>query len=255
MEVRGKYVRSLLQMICERTGQELSRDGLMKAASQLKLAEQYLYKSLYHPIFLGEKGAVNLNDDIVSRLIKFLNYPTYSAFVKAMDAPIDPVLCKVAGTYWSYVRRNSNDGVLLCSPTRIVVDNNTANFELKGPNWTYRGEARLEGGCVFISMTTENGKSFHHVYKIGRALKPKILQGTFSGVSSAFDPIAGRCVLVRTEHQFDLMENEAISIESLEEKSGKLENALAKYFKERSLNNLIVEGITTNDIPDLTRQK
>lgn len=105
---------------------------------------------------------------------------------------------------------------------------------------------------MFVLMTSPNGKRFHHVYKVGRAHNPKVLQGVFSGVSSAFDPIGGRCVLVRTNDDFRKMENQRISVATLKKAKDKVERALGAYFEDQGKNNLLIGGVTTYDAPDLT---
>jgi hypothetical protein len=255
MKAYAKHLMKLLEKICDKTGQELGHAGLVEAAWKIGgMSDKYIYKSIYNRI-LGKKDnySIRLNDKILNKLAAYIGYSNYQAFVKSIDHPIDPTIVGAEGVYMSYVRMNSDEGKVLCSPARIIINETSSKFELRGPKWTYRGDVKLEGGCLFVSMHTEVGKSFHHVYKIGKAHRPRILQGIFSGVSSAFDPIAGRCVLVRADVEFGTLKNESVSIATLRSKPGKVEKALAKYFKDRSLNNLIVEGITTNDIPDLVR--
>lgn len=160
-------------------------------------------------------------------------------------------LINAVGNYYSYVRENSDRGAILRSPAKIFIEDMSVHFELKGPKWTYSGKVNCVKGCLFITMTSHSGKSFHHVYKIGLREKPDVLCGVFTGVSTAFDPIGGRAVLERLDSEYSLLKARRLSIKTLSKSRSGNEASLAKYFRTRVKNNLIVPQPVTFTHDDL----
>jgi len=94
-------------------------------------------------------------------------------------------------------------------------------------------------------MRASKGKEFHHVYKIGTREKPSLLKGVFSGVSTAFDPIGGRTVLIRSDEDFSKLKNAELAINEIAKSGSKTEKKLAMYFMNRSENNLSIGRVIT----------
>lgn len=158
----------------------------------------------------------------------------------------------LVGSYYCYVRSNlEKKGVIFRSPVRIFEKGQDIFFELKGPSNTFKGTVTLRTGCLFILMASEYGKAFHHVYKIGNGLEPKVLQGVFSGVSTAFDPIGGRTVLIRQEQNYNDLSNQRSDISALKKSARPGDKHLALYFKEYTNNNVAPNKSTGFSLDDL----
>lgn len=103
---------------------------------------------------------------------------------------------------------------------------------------------------MFILMKSESGKQLHHVYKIGIREKPQVLQGIFSGVSTTFEPIGGRVVLVAAREPFVKLEGKELTPMELK-KSGDLGTRLARYFESYDGNNLRINPVVSFGENDL----
>lgn len=250
MEVR--YLNALLDALVQKEGQNRDHSGLARTAEKIKnIGEDYLYKNI-HNLIKDKKPTDNLNvrEAQLNSLVKHLGFPTINAFKESVDEPLDEVLLATAGTYYSFLRSNIEEGVVFRSPVCIERTDNRMMLVLKGISWDYKGEVQLSHGCLFILMRA-GGKAFHHVYKIGLRKKPLVLQGVFSGVSTAFDAIGGRAVLVRTDEEFKEMTNKKLIIKDMSKSAHPLEKKLASYFKEKSGNNLTISIVNSFTMDDL----
>jgi hypothetical protein len=254
MNAKVKYLDMLLDAVCEKSGHGKHHAGLKECNSIIGLAEGYLYKHIYYKIRnKAPNDEVGVGSVPVSLILKYLEYPNFQAFIYNCDRPIDNILVKAVGSYYSYVRENSDEGFVLRSPAKIFMEDRQVHFELRGPKWIYSGKVHFVNGCLFITMNSHSGKSFHHVYKIGLRERPEMLLGVFTGVSTAFDPIGGRAVLERSDRDYKDLEAQRLSIEKLGKSKSKRDVALAKYFEERLKNNLIVPPPTTFTYEDLVK--
>jgi hypothetical protein len=89
------------------------------------------------------------------------------------------------------------------------------------------------------------------VYKIGQREKPQVLQGIFSGVSTGFDPIGGRVVLVRATEVYGEMTHDTLEVSRLLKSKDRVEVALAEYFEAYGDNNLQIKRVVTFGVEDL----
>ncbi|MCZ8216363.1 MAG: hypothetical protein O9262_09010, partial [Cyclobacteriaceae bacterium] len=169
-----------------------------------------------------------------------------------IEKPLNPIIKGCLGVYQCYLRRNTTQAVILSSPVSISESiEKQVVFELKGPEQTYSGNVVLKNNCLFILMQAANGKEFHHVYKIGQKLEPKLLQGVFSGMSTSSEPIAGRVILIRSDQPYQQIENQSIPIEKLKQSTLLSERRIAEYFATYEENNLSLPKSMTFSIDDL----
>lgn len=249
-------LKILLDRLSMKTGEGQEFYGLGRISDLMnnEVSQKYLYYSLVKPIDEAKTNGItelNLAPNKIEAIAKFLGFETFGDFIKSVDEPINPILIALLGNYNSYVRKNASQMTLLQSPVEIVMEKGDVIFRLSGPVWTYTGKMCYENGCVFCLMRSESGKYIHHVYKIGSSIAPSILMGVFSGISSANEPIAGRCVLIRN----GLNEGRGIVMkisyqEALNSQNPRL-HKLANYFKDYENNNLKIDISKGFDIDDL----
>lgn len=256
MEVKPIYVDRLLEALKAKTKEDFSFKGFMAMAEQIDggIEGKYLYENLYRKSEKAKRlglDEIGLSQIKLDALMKFLGYPSFREFCEGVDNPIPAILKSCLGNYYSYVRRNASDTVILRSPARMLEIEGKVKWELKGPALGYNGEVRLDNGCLFILMRAGNGKEFHHVYKIGKRSRPEVLQGTFSGVSTGFDPIGGRVVLVRQEVDWDFLKHAELRTDDLKHSGEILEQNLLRYFSSYNKNNLAIDKVMTFTIEDL----
>lgn len=255
MSARIDHLDKLLVLLSEKTGQPLDTKGLKEMSEQVGLSEKYIYEYIHRKKekarFSG-KTHINVQSPKLDVIAQYLGHKNYQAFADSIEKPIDPVLLACSGNYYSYVRRNDESGSLLRSPVRIYQQGKQVYFELTGPAWTYRGELKLKNGCLFVLMESDAvGKMIHHVYKIGVREKPPVLQGVFSGVSTTFDPIGGRTVLVRMEEDFTQLTNRQATLPEFQSSPLAFEKKIARYLSEFTTNNLRINRVVTFGIEDL----
>ncbi|MBI3220814.1 MAG: hypothetical protein HYZ44_14965 [Bacteroidetes bacterium] len=255
MDVKTKHIEFLLEALSEKTGQPFDKTGFAEMTEQIgSIGERYLYENLH----LAKKNAMaegqavlNLQQAKLDLIAKFLGYKNYRLFAEHLDNPVDKVLLGLIGTYYSYVRKNEKVGTLFRSPVSITNDQGKISMNLKGPKWNFKGEVVLKNGCLFILLKSDGGKMIHHVYKIGVRESPNLLQGIFSGVSTAFDPIGGRAILVRSESEWTALTNAELRVADLKKSRKILNQRLAAYFSSYEKNNLSINKIVSFSVEDL----
>lgn len=253
-KVRVDHLYKMLDALSVKTGLTLSQKNLKLIADQIEgIGEDYLYKKIYNPIKkLRRNDTIGLRADQLDCVAKYLGRDNFSTLAQVLDRRKDPQLESLVGHYYSYVRRNASVTSVLRSPVRILKNKDEAFvFELKGPDQVFAGTIENRHGSLFILMVAKGGKAFHHVYKIGERKNPVVLQGTFSGVSTAFDPIGGRAVLIKTECAYEVMTNASLSIAELKKSGLTGEQKLAGYFAEYFNNNVAPDRSSTFDEQDL----
>ena len=252
---RKRDIKHLLEHLSRETNESLDHHGFGRISDLVggSISQKYLYDNLYGKIkSAGDDDEIRLSPNKMDELAKFLGYQNFNSFLDYINMPLDPILKSLEGSYYSYVRKRSKTGSLLCSPVCIERKENRIILTLKGANWSYLGELTIVDGCLFCTMKSEESKkSFHHVYKVGKSEFPKVLMGLFTGVSSANDPIAGRCVLIKQKEQFDSLQNQKMSIDEMAESQNQEHKKLASYFKTYEDNNLRINTPSGFDLDDL----
>ena len=262
IDVEIVYLQQLMEMLARKTKQRIDGKGFaaMQVAIGHGITKKYLHESIQLKIEEAlESGTekISLSQPKLDILAEFLGEKSFRALRQQIDNnQRNPVLTNCRGNYYCYVRRNDDTAVVMRSPVTIADKEHAIWFELKGPSYVYTGEVALKHGCLFILMRAEKGeKEIHHVYRIGTREQPPVLQGMFSGVSTAFEPICGRTVLIRTEEEFATLTNAALEIADMKRSQNKEQRRLAEYFLSYEANNLKINPVTTFTIDDLGKEK
>jgi hypothetical protein len=254
MKVKAYTIRKILDRISEKTGFTQDFTGFKEMTDEIGLKNpDYLYKKMHSPIQnTRDKDEIGLGRLQLNIISEYLGFNSFYELEGNINTKINPQLSGVIGSYYCYVRSNlEKQGVVFRSPVRIFEKGRAIHFELKGPSNTFKGEISLRSGCLFVLMTSKEGKAFHHVYKIGNRPDPRVLQGTFSGVSTAFDPIGGRTVLIRQQENFSDLSNRRSDISVLKKSNQLEERLLASYFREYTNNNVGPNKSTGFNLDDL----
>ncbi|WP_258098674.1 hypothetical protein [Marinoscillum pacificum] len=243
---------NLFKILSEKTKEELSHSGFnnMESKLEFKLSSKFLYTK-YSEAIKTQDEFITIQENRKKALLNaagFKNYNDYKAF---LENPIHEVLKSCFGTWVSYVRQNSLDGIIYQSPVEIFEEGSKAYFKLRGPNTTYSGEITYSNGCLTTLFTGASGKTFHHIYKIGNRKNPIVLQGIYSGISTADDPIGGRAVLSRSDQNFDILENRELRVEELKTSAKELDQGISIYFGQYEKNNLRLNPIISFSAQDL----
>lgn len=254
-KVKVDHLHKLLYALHKKTGQELSIKNLQAISEKIKgIGSDYLYWKIQYPLKGKKKNdTIGLRSTQLDHIARYLEYEDFQNFVAHIELDNDPQIMSLVGNYYCYVRRNSEkDSYILRSPVKIEQrTDGKIEFQLKGPSYIFKGEIYSQRGCIFILMKADEGKLFHHIYKIGERKSPLVLQGVFSGVSTAFDPIGGRTVLVRTEEPYTSLKNASLSVSTLRKSKLRAEKKLATYFKDYTNNNIAPKRSSTFDVEDL----
>lgn len=253
MKIKVRHLHRLLLLLSEKTREPLDRAGLRNMASEVGgIGEDYLYKKIFYEIRdLDKDENVSLRDAQLNSVARFLGYRNMAALVAAFETPADEQLQSLVGSYYIFVRQNSSKGLVFRSPVEILESEGNYILRLKGPSWTYEGDLKIKHGCLFVLLASPEHKSFYHIYKIGTRRDPRVIQGIFSGVSTAFDPIGGRAVLLKEKAPFSALKNHAFTIAELERTDLSENKIIARYFKDYSRNNLSINKVVSFEIDDL----
>jgi hypothetical protein len=253
MKIKAHLLERLLFMLSEKTKEPLDRAGLRNIASEIGgIAEDYLYKKIFYEIRnLDKNDTLSLRDAQLNSVARFLGHKNIQALVAAIESPADEQLQSLVGNYYIFVRQNSQKGLIFQSPVEITESEGKFVLRLKGPSWIYEGILNIRHGCLFVLLVSAEHKSFYHIYKIGTRRNPSVIQGIFSGVSTAFDPIGGRAVLVRVNEDPSMLTNRAYTNEELSQSPARGNKILAAYFRDYSRNNLSINKVIGFEIQDL----
>ncbi len=251
MKLTIPQINRLLAAVSQKSGYPLEYSSFDDIADAIGkgMTKKYLYENLYLKARKGNSDTmVGMQDNRMNVIARYLGYQNIHQYLQGFRE--HPVLTGLLGNYYCYVRRNSRNTAVFRSPVRIGREGDEYIFELQGPRWLYKGKVNLSEGCIFILMEAESGKRLHHVYRIGIREKPQVLQGIFSGVSTTFEPIGGRVVLVAVSEPFDKLEGKELMPAELEE-SGTLGARLARYFESYDNNNLRANPVVSFGEDDL----
>lgn len=254
MEVQVRLLEKVLQLLSVKTGCALDHAGLTHIAEKVFPSgnQRYLYHNIYQLLKKAKpEDTLGLQENRLNEIAKFLGFESFRELKSHIENPEDPLLTTLHGNYYCYVRASHEEGYILRSPVTISAVNGKTWLSLRGKIYSFQGEVALRQGCLFILMQSNEGKSFYHVYRIGTRKSPEVLQGVFSGVSTAFDPIAGRTVLIRQNDSFDSLVNSKISIVELDKSESRTDRILAEYFREYSQNNISTKKAVGFSLEDL----
>ncbi len=250
MKAKVAHLRVLIEKLLEKSGESPTPKGFQKIADAIdeRVTSRYIYDYIFRRVkHAKESEALTLRDASLDALCEYVGYKNYKSFENALKEIKDPRLDTCLGSYYSYIRMNARNTVLLRSPARMIYVDGKYLFEQRGPRNIFQGEIKREEGCLFIHMQSRDGKAFFHTYKIGVMTSPKVIQGIFAGVSSSFDPIGGRVVLVKTDQEFSALKTEQIK-SAAKDPSLKI---LLSYFRDFNANNLSINKTSAFSMDDL----
>lgn len=254
MEAEVNHLEALLEQLKEKTNQPLDTRGFQVMEELTGIKQKYLYESILLRVRDAKKNHIqtlNLHEIKLDTLAMYLGFSSFRNFARKISNPPNAVLAASAGTYYSHVRRSDGPAVLLRSPVCIEEENGKFYYTLKGPMRTFRGELTFVNGCLFVLMREPKGKEVHHIYHIGQRMSPEVLQGIFSAVTTNFEPIGGRTVLVRVQEDFKNMKPSEITVSAYARSKETGAKEVARYFKEFSRNNLKLNRVVTYTKDDL----
>lgn len=255
--IRIDIVKKMLQDLSKQTAEPLDHAGfgfmseiINESAGIDFISQKYLYESLFKKVEKlqdCEDASLRLSLCKLDGIARYLGYGNFTALEKEYLQPTHPGLRACLGSWTCYVRRSTPKPVILVSPVSITESGQEVSLTLSGPSREYSGNIFHKQGCLFANFSSEDGKFFQHIYKLGSCLEPRVLQGVFAGVSSAFDPIAGRVVLVRNTSGQPLGNDQFV----LDDKTEGLPPQVRTYFMEYCNNNLKINPTITFDYDDL----
>ena len=207
-EYPREVFQKLIKMIAEKANEPLDMVGFenMQQAIDGTFGERFLYRK--HKLTLDATvDMISINRTKFELLLKYVGFNSYDAYIDALANPISETLKSCEGVWLCYVRQNSDKGIVYQSPVRIYEQQGEMHFHLSGPHQPYKGVVSFNDGTIYVLFRGENGKQFHHVYKLGKRIGANVLQGVFSGISTVGEPIGGRTVLIRSDREFDALAN------------------------------------------------
>jgi hypothetical protein len=252
LEVPIDHLDHMFDLLCKKLDVLLDKGGFMTMAQNIKGIDNRYVRDKLHSKMVHSRAngsvSINLNLGKLDLIAQYLDYENFIDFQDSLK--INPNLLSFIGTYYSYVRKNDENNEVLRSPVIIKKKGNRVILFLQGKDRDFEGNLEYMEGCLFCLMKS-NDKTFHHVYKVGKAKNPTVVQGVFSGVSSANNPIGGRCILIKQVMAFDQLQNEKIAIERLVSSSHSDEQKIGQYFEQYEANNLSINTPSGFDIDDL----
>ena len=261
MKYKAADIITLLNEIAREAGVTLQYASFGEIYSKIEekipdlpFSDRYLYKQVYQPLqkLQGKNDIIRLNSNNVEHLVKYLSYTNYDQFIKVQSQPVHPVLMDFENTNWySYVRCNSGEEYVLVSPVRFIAEGREIFMHLKGPRRTFTGKLKFGGNCIYCDLESGQEKNLHLVFYTGFAKQPDVLQGVFSGMSTAGDPIAGREVLIRQPGKLSTLQNSRRPIGEMMSSKNEEEQAVGSYFKNPAQNILKAGKASTFGIDDL----
>jgi len=225
------------------------------------ISHRYLYSKYSEIIKQKEEGetSVSINHAYLNAIAEYLGYNEFQAFEESQTSPpnkISPILLGCKGLWYSYVRCNSGRNDVLISPIEVYENEGKIWMKMRGPTNTYEGELLLKGSCLFCALDSGRNKLLYVTYKIGECLNAEALVGTFCGMTTAGDPIAGREVLERRMDYKELNEmyNERVHLKDKEEVTKYLDRRIAQYFDKYEDNYIKIINVSTFSLKDLVME-
>jgi hypothetical protein len=253
MDAQVGHLRILMERALAKAVVQPTGTGFEILAEQIHkdMKPSYLQKKIYQQLSRkGNSDTIGLRDEQLNMIAAYVGFPNYYAFEESFHSKRSAILDECIGTYYSYVRMNNRQStVILRSPVQVFFEKDKYIMELHGVKNDFAGEVTLMDGCLFILLTAEVGKVIHHIYRIGKNKAPQVLQGVFSGVTSTFEPIGGRIVLVRVASDFNSLSPSEITDPSIQ---GIELEPLFRYLQDFEANNLSLKPATSCTMRDLS---
>lgn len=245
-------VLRLIEQLSKKTGQVPDHAGFGKMCEMIdedEISQRYLYDLYTRTIKLHANGVINTQarSFYLDAIAKYLGYSGFIQFSVALENIISEKVRSCIGNWWSYVRANAED-YLYKAPVSIFTDSKMQmRMHLKGNERNFFGEIVEKGQCLFIYLESGTDKQIGLVLRIGSTKRINLLQGTFSGISSVGDPIAGREILIREKDKNFVDMN----WEKLQLTDENVDERIRTYFSNYSDNCIRVNNISGFDMENL----
>ncbi|MEL6674550.1 MAG: hypothetical protein AAFR61_20235 [Bacteroidota bacterium] len=218
------------------------------------LGDRYLY-AFYKKCELAlkqDQKEVGLNENYLNAVLKYLGFLNLKAYrQKAAEQQGDPRLAGLKGNWYSIVRQNSGLPYLLVAPVHIWQEGATFWIKLVGPSAQYVAKLARKENAIFTTFLNDQYKVINLIFHIGGATRPQLLMGVFSGLSTSGDTIAGRELLLRTDHDEAAMNHLRIPLEDPEQWPDWLDGRIFGYFEDHYKNCLKGSRGPTFSLDDL----
>ncbi|MEQ8474800.1 hypothetical protein [Fulvivirga sp.] len=252
LEAPVEHLEQLMNLLCKKLNVSLDKAGFMTMAEVIQDVDVRYVRDKLHGRMTRAKvdriEKIKLSDAKLNTISEFLGFKNFIHFQNSLS--LDVNLLRLVGSYYSFVRKNDIKKEVLRSPVKIERRTNEVILKLKGKDRNFEGKLQLLEGCIFCLMKSDD-KVFHHVYKLGNAQNPIVLQGVFSGISSANSPIGGRCLLIKQDIDFDQLVNKKLDVNSLLTSLSLEKQNIGKYFEAYENNNLSIRVPSGFDLDDL----
>lgn len=256
MALNPKHVKHIIEALAQACGESLDMHGYHAMSdyildkTEIIVTHRYLYDTYKRTSIEIEEGKNTTRTylDKMDLIAITLGYGDFSSYIKTFTT-IDPILESCIGNWWSLVRANSGSYILK-APIRIFKsdDGLSITVEMKGGRQLFTGTAVLKMNNMFCALEGEKDKKLFVVMKLGGEGTPEMIQGTFAGISSAGDPIAGREIFLRENQlSFDEMAWQRLSIEI---KNG-LDKRINAYYKMYEMNCIKITNVSSFSLSDI----
>lgn len=207
------HVKALIEALAKKTGQPTDHSGYGQMSeridAKINISQKYLgdvYREANKKIANGILKTKNSRPHL-DAIAQFLNYKNFDHFSETRDFNLSPIMKACLGNWWSYALSN-NAQYIYKAPVKIFMSETPVDLliELKGSERMFKGSLREDGTCFSGFLDSSKGKKLGLVFRLCNSVQIDLLQGVFSGMSSAGEPIAGKELLVReTELHFKEM--------------------------------------------------
>lgn len=211
MQITYKELEDVLIKICKKANITRSKSGLDTLASiinhsinRVAFGDSFFYKFNYNisnEIKKDANAICNIRKGNLESMIQYLTDGAlnYHEYINREEVSLSPVLESLEDYWYSYVRCNSGLPLIYKSPVRIYKKSDNMVINLRGGSGKiFSGEIDLVSQNVIALIKREDrSKNINLVFRVGNAVKPDLLQGVYSGISSNGDPICGKELLVR----------------------------------------------------------
>ncbi len=135
MKVGVETLQKVLENLAQQSGETLDHAGLVRIWESIdpKRGGDYLYKKIFLELKKKKYGStMGVSAFHFERIAKFLGYTSFSQLERKLATGTSPQLQSLIGNYYSYVRANHKEGIILRSPVRIHDKTGQIFFELQG---------------------------------------------------------------------------------------------------------------------------
>jgi hypothetical protein len=260
MATESRLVKLLIEKLAHKVGQSLDMAGY-KAMSDFLERELKTTCSIDHRYLHDVYTRVSKKDQLhnmadrtsrvnLDKIAKAIGYEDYQGFINEADKPLDKFVKAVLGNWWSIARANKG-AYLLKAPVKIYQSKNKEpRIELQGEHHLFKGVLHHRSGNIFCELDSDESKKLFIVLKVGNSINPQLIQGVFTGVSTAGDPVAGRELFYRAEEGIDFKEMkwEKVPLEKTLQ-----DERINQYFNTYEGNCLKINEASTFTLTDLEK--